>query len=240
QAPEGVRQVVGDLLGMMEPWTVTGQMSGEAAGKAIGGAGGGERLQKVARVLGTIAGSMAMPAPPGVGLTARGIGKAAGAIVGRGAEVGEEAAAAARTAAPEAASAAESIAGAAPGSAEAAAAPSAAAKALAPSGATTAQVGTSVKGALGARFETLKDQAGSIYDNAVANADAAGAAFDTAEYPALQAHLQAVRTKLGALPPVAEKAVANLEQKAASGAPISASDLNGYKAAVDQTFPGKM
>src|SRR5207237_10236584 len=174
QAPEGVRQVVGDLLGMMEPWTVAGQMSGEAAGRGAAAAGGGEHLQRVARMLGTIAGSMATPAPPGVGLATRGVGKAVGAIAGRGAGAGEEAAAAARAAAPEAASAAETIAGAAPGSAEAAAAPRVAAETLAPSGATTATAGPQVKSALGARLGTLKDQAGSIYDNAVANADAAG------------------------------------------------------------------
>jgi hypothetical protein len=114
--------------------------------------------------------------------------------------------------------------------------------ALTPSGAAepVAAGGAAVQSSLKEQLATAKSMAGGIYDTAVANAQDAGKTLDPSQYQALSAELADVRSKLGTLPPSAEAAVSNLENRINTGQRVTPNDLNAYKAAIDTTFPGKM
>lgn len=161
QHPENITQVVHDVLGLLEPWTTTGEMTGIASRRAAKEGGFGPTGQAIAGGVGTVAGAIATPAPPGFGIASRAIGR----LFTPAKEAVPEAVNAARAEAPEAAAAAETVAGkgVAPGEA-----PAAAREVLAPSGATTSEAGPGVKTALTQRTEELTKGTGDIYDAYVA------------------------------------------------------------------------
>jgi hypothetical protein len=235
QKPDSAGQVIHDLLGLLEPWTVTGSMTGEAAKKAAAAGGLGSTAQGIAETGGTVAGALATPAPPGFGL----VSKALERILGAAKATVPEAIAAARAEAPEAAAAAERVGGINTAPSEAT---TAAKEVLTPSGAATETIGSTAKQTLTQRAKQLETMAGGVYDTAVENAQNANKVLDpaTKEYKALTPHLADVRAKLGTLPAEAEEAVANLEEKIKAGKPLDPNDLAAYKEAVDTTFPGKM